>query len=78
MTTLRESVAADDVEAMKKNMEVLQQEVMAMGQAMYQQPGAPGPEGGAGPQGGAPGADGGAAGGKKADDNVIDAEFTDK
>lgn len=67
---LQASVAADDVEGMKKGMEALQQEAMKMGQAVYSQGGAqPGPEAAAG---GAPGAD---AGKKKADDNVIDAEF---
>lgn len=53
----------------------LQTEVMAMGQAMYSQPGA---QAGAGPQAGAgagPSASG--ASGAKPDD-VIDAEFTDK
>eukprot|EP00195_Chlamydomonas_chlamydogama_P004650 CAMPEP_0202920352 /NCGR_PEP_ID=MMETSP1392-20130828/76811_1 /ASSEMBLY_ACC=CAM_ASM_000868 /TAXON_ID=225041 /ORGANISM="Chlamydomonas chlamydogama, Strain SAG 11-48b" /LENGTH=678 /DNA_ID=CAMNT_0049613843 /DNA_START=151 /DNA_END=2187 /DNA_ORIENTATION=- len=72
---LRDAVNADDVDGMKKKMESLQQVVMQMGQAMYQG-GAPGA--GAGPQ---PGAGAGPAGGdakKPGDDNVIDAEFTDK
>jgi molecular chaperone DnaK (HSP70) len=74
VATLRESIAADDVEGMKKNMEALQQEAMAMGQAVYSQ---------GGQAGGAPGPDAGAAGGpssgsgKPGDDNVVDAEFTD-
>ena len=44
-------------------------QVLAIGQAMYSQPGA----------GAAPGADGAAPGGdeKKGGDNVVDAEFTD-
>lgn len=67
--TLRESIAADDLEAMKKNTEALQQDLMAMGQAVYQQ-GSAGSES-AGPQPGAGPSDG------KGGDNVVDAEFTD-
>jgi molecular chaperone DnaK (HSP70) len=70
MEELRTAVNADDVEGMKKGMETLQQEAMAMGQAMYSQAGAAGSP----PP---PGADAG-AGSKPNDDNVIDAEFTDK
>jgi len=74
---LKDAIAAEDVAGMKEKMEALQKEVMAMGEAMYKSQGAegaaPGPEGaaGAGPQGGA------APGGKKDDDNVVDADFTD-
>ncbi len=46
---------------------------MAIGQAIYGQPGgAPGPDAAAGPGAGAPGGDE-----KKGGDNVVDAEFTD-
>ncbi|PNH02778.1 Stromal heat shock-related protein, chloroplastic [Tetrabaena socialis] len=71
LADLKGMLGSDDAEAMKGAMNALQQEVMAMGQAMYSQPGAaaapggPGQPSGAGPTG-------------KADDDVIDAEFTDK
>ncbi len=68
MEELRTAVNADDVEGMKKGMETLQQEAMAMGQAMYSQAGAAGSP----PP---PGADAG-AGSKPNDDNVIDAEVS--
>lgn len=68
--SVREAVASDNTEAMKTEMEALQQEIMAVGQAMYSQAGA-GDAGAAGP-GGAPGADK-----KDGGDNVVDAEFTD-
>merc|ERR1719424_2392731 len=59
---------ADDIAAMKEKQEALQQEVMAMGQAMYQGAGAPP---GDGPEGGAP-----PPGGDAKPDDVIDAEFS--
>ena len=77
--TLKEAIAKDDVEGMKKGMEALQAEVMAIGQAVYSQAGAA-----ATPEGGSPGADGAAPGGAApgagaagGDDNVIDADFSD-
>ena len=57
---------------MKAKQEVLQQEVMAMGSAMYQGAGAE--AGGAAPGGGEGGA--GAPPGGGAPDDVIDAEFS--
>ena len=56
MADLRAAIEADDLEGMKTKQEALQQEVMAMGQAMYQggDGGAPPPGGGAGGGGGAP------------------------
>lgn len=73
ITSLKDASAADDVEAMKKAMEELQTELMAVGQAVYSQGGAPG----AGPEA-APGAEGAPGAGKGKDDgNVVDAEFTD-
>jgi hypothetical protein len=75
-------VAEDAVPKMKEGMEKLQQDMMAIGQAMYGNqaaPGAaPGAEGPAGAAGGAPGGStsSGPAGGKGGDD-VIDAEFTE-
>mmetsp|Transcript_6372 Transcript_6372/g.21374 ORF Transcript_6372/g.21374 Transcript_6372/m.21374 type:complete len:392 (-) Transcript_6372:174-1349(-) len=72
MADLRAAIEADDLEGMKTKQEALQQEVMAMGQAMYQggDGGAPPPGGGAGGGGGAPPPGGGAP------DDVIDAEFS--
>ena len=65
---LKAAIEADDLEGMKEKQEALQQEVMAMGQAMYQgaDAGAAAPGGGAPPPGGDAG---------KPDD-VIDAEFS--
>eukprot|EP00898_Chlorokybus_atmophyticus_P003569 jgi/Chlat1/4212/Chrsp27S04295 len=73
LTTLREAIASDNTEQIKTASAALQEEVMNMGKAVYQQGGA----GGAAPGAGAPGADaaGGAAGGKP--DDVIDADFTE-
>ncbi|KAG2492602.1 hypothetical protein HYH03_009018 [Edaphochlamys debaryana] len=75
---LKTALPSDDAETIKNAMNALQQEVMAMGQAMYSQAGAaggaaggPGAGAGAGPNPGA-----GPTGGKP--DDVIDAEFTDK
>jgi L1 cell adhesion molecule like protein len=68
LADLRAAIEADDLEGMKTKQEALQQEVMAMGQAMYQ-----GAEGGAPPGGGDAGAP--PPGGDKPDD-VIDAEFS--
>ena len=72
MADLRAAIEADDLEGMKTKQEALQQEVMAMGQAMDQggDGGAPPPGGGAGGGGGAPPPGGGAP------DDVIDAEFS--
>ena len=74
LDALKAAIAADDTEQMKAAQETLQEAVMAMGQAVYAQPGAEGAPG-------APGADGAAGGppppeGGKPDD-VIDADFTD-
>ncbi|KAL0037641.1 hypothetical protein WJX77_005874 [Trebouxia sp. C0004] len=72
ITSVRDAISKDDTELMKSEMEGLQQEIMAVGQAVYSQAqqgeagtGAPGPDG-------APGADK-----KDGGDNVVDAEFTD-
>ena len=72
LADLRAAIEADDLEGMKTKQEALQQEVMAMGQAMYQ-----GGEGGAPPPPGADaGAGPGAGPGAGAPDDVIDAEFS--
>lgn len=53
---LEEAIKTDDTGKIKAAMDTLQQEVMAMGQAMYSQAGAAGqPEAGAAPGGAAPG-----------------------
>nr|BAU61572.1 heat shock protein 70B [Gonium pectorale] len=72
MAELRTALASDDTEAIKAAMNQLQQDMMAMGQAMYSQAGAG--AGAAGQQG--PGASPGGSSGNP--DDVIDAEFTDK
>ena len=72
---MQEALKGDNIDTIKSATDELQQELMAMGQAVYAQAGA---------AGGAPGGDsppppgGDAAGSSKpADDNVVDAEFTD-
>lgn len=73
MLPARAAVAEDSVPNMKAGMEKLQQDMMAIGQAMYGGQAAPGaPED--------PQAAGGAAGGAQqpgGKDDVIDAEFTE-
>ncbi|EFJ40669.1 heat shock protein 70B [Volvox carteri f. nagariensis] len=65
LADLKSSLTSDDAEAVKAAMNALQQEVMAMGQAMYSQAG---PNSGAGAQ----------SGSSRGPDDVIDAEFSDK
>ncbi|GLI62862.1 heat shock protein 70B [Volvox africanus] len=71
LADLKSSLGSEDAEVIKTAMTALQQEVMAMGQAMYSQAGA---EPGTGPQQGAGGAS--SSGSKNGD--VIDAEFSEK
>ncbi|MGC6482992.1 MAG: molecular chaperone DnaK [Synechococcus sp.] len=69
---LKEAVEKDDFEAMKSQLEELQQELYTLGASVYQQQ--------AGAEAAAPGGDPGAAGGNGAsasNDDVIDAEFTE-
>ena len=74
LSELQSAVNSEDTEAMKRGIQAVQQEAMAMGQAMYA-------SGGGGGAGGAGGAGSGGAGpgsggsGRSGDDNVIDAEF---
>ena len=76
MQAVQEALKGDSVDGIKSATDALQQELMAMGQAVYAQPGAqggaqqPGAEG-AGPQPGSGGES------KPNDPNVVDAEFTD-
>uniref|UniRef100_A0A061R805 Molecular chaperone DnaK n=1 Tax=Tetraselmis sp. GSL018 TaxID=582737 RepID=A0A061R805_9CHLO len=72
---LKDAIAAEDIEGMKQKMEALQQEVMQMGQAMYQQGGADASAAGGQQQPGQ-GQDQG-QGQKKKDDSVVDADFKD-
>lgn len=70
---LKDAIATDNTAQIKDAQNALQQEVMTLGQSLYNQPGAGAP--GAGPE--QPGA-GGAEGPKGGDDGeVIDADFTD-
>jgi L1 cell adhesion molecule like protein len=73
---LKDAIAGGSTQSMKTAMEALNQEVMQIGQAMYNQTSA----GGAGPtdDGAEPGAGPTSSGGKGANDgDVIDADFTD-
>ncbi|GMJ01664.1 chloroplast heat shock protein 70-2, HEAT SHOCK PROTEIN 70-7 [Hibiscus trionum] len=72
---LRDAISQDSTQGMKDAMAALNQEVMQLGQSLYNQPGA----GGAGP-GPAPGAESGpsdSSNNKGPDGDVIDADFTD-
>lgn len=76
---LKESVAGGSTQAIKDAITALNQEVMQLGQSLYNQPGAPGAGAGAGPT--PPGAEAGgpseSSSGKGPDGDVIDADFTD-
>jgi len=73
---LEEAINSDNTEKMKAAQEALQQEVMAMGQSMYQQPGADAGAAGPGGPGGPEGPGGPGAGPSGAADDVIDADFS--
>ncbi|XP_078157613.1 stromal 70 kDa heat shock-related protein, chloroplastic-like [Carex rostrata] len=76
LTELKDAITSDNTQSIKDTMAALNQEVMQLGQSLYNQPGAgaaPGAD--AGPT---PGADAGPASGKGPDNgDVIDADFTD-
>jgi chaperone protein DnaK len=76
LTELKDAITSDNTQSIKDAMAALNQEVMQLGQSLYNQPGAgaaPGAD--AGPT---PGADAGPASGKGPDNgDVIDADFTD-
>ena len=78
---LKDAVAGGSTQSMKDAMAALNQEVMQLGQSLYNQPGAAGAGPGAGAGSGpAPGADAGSSGpSSKGSENgdVIDADFTD-
>eukprot|EP00245_Coleochaete_scutata_P010802 TRINITY_DN38_c0_g1_i1.p1 TRINITY_DN38_c0_g1~~TRINITY_DN38_c0_g1_i1.p1 ORF type:complete len:710 (-),score=221.22 TRINITY_DN38_c0_g1_i1:292-2421(-) len=63
---LKDAVAGGNTAAMKDAQSALQQELMQLGQAIYSQPGAAGPD-----------ASGGSSAGPSKDGDVIDADFTD-
>ncbi|RZR80737.1 hypothetical protein BHM03_00006812, partial [Ensete ventricosum] len=67
---LKDAVAGGSTQSMKDAMAALNQEVMQLGQSLYNQPGAAGP-------GPAPGADAGSSTKGPGNDDVIDADFTD-
>jgi len=75
LVDLKEAIPSDDAEKINAAMEALQQEVMALGQAVYSQQG--GAAAGAAEGGAEGGAGSGTASGGTAGDDVIDAEFTD-
>jgi len=74
---LKDAIAAEDIEGMKQKMEALQQEVMQMGQAMYQQGGADASAAGGQQQPGQGQGQDQGQGQKKKDDSVVDADFKD-
>lgn len=74
---LKEAISGGSTQTMKDAMAALNQEVMQLGQSLYNQPGPGAPGGGAGP---APGSESGpseSSGNKGPDGDVIDADFTD-
>lgn len=79
LTELKDAISGGSTQGMKDAMNALNQEVMRIGQSLYNQPGAPGAGPGPGPgPGPAPGSEAGPTG-KAAPDggDVIDADFTD-
>lgn len=73
---LKDAISGGSTQAIKDAMAALNQEVMQLGQSLYNQPGAPG--GGAGPAaGGEPGPSEASGKGPDGDGDVIDADFTD-
>ncbi|CAA6657260.1 unnamed protein product [Spirodela intermedia] len=71
---LKEAVAGESTQAIKDAIAALNQEVMQLGQSLYNQPGG----GAAAPPGGDPGSSAGPTGGAAGDSgDVIDADFTD-
>lgn len=75
---LKDAIADGSTQSIKDAMAALNQEVMQIGQSLYNQPGAGGPTPGAG-AGPAPGAETGSPSdsSKGPEDDVIDADFTD-
>jgi L1 cell adhesion molecule like protein len=67
---LKDAIASDNTQSMKDAIAALNQEVMQLGQSLYNQPGGA-------PEGSAPGAQGSSTGPAAGGDDVIDADFTD-
>jgi hypothetical protein len=75
----RDAVSEDNTEKIKAATEALQKEMMDMGAAMYQQAGAAGSPGSGAADGSSSSSSSSSSSGPAGgDDNVIDAEFTDK
>lgn len=72
---LKSAISSGSTQAIKDSVSALNQEVMQLGQSLYNQPGAPGAPGSATP-GAEPGAPGPSPNGEQGGD-VIDADFTD-
>lgn len=71
---LKDVVAGGSTQAIKDAIAALNQEVMQLGQSLYNQPGGATPGAGTGP---APGADAGSASKGTGNGDVIDADFSD-
>ncbi|KAJ4880345.1 hypothetical protein Rs2_37400 [Raphanus sativus] len=72
---LKEKIGSGSTQEIKDTMAALNQEVMQIGQSMYNQPGAG--AGAAGPSPGGEGASSADSSSSKGGDDVIDADFTD-
>ncbi|GMH24863.1 hypothetical protein Nepgr_026706 [Nepenthes gracilis] len=72
---LKDAISGSSTQAMKDSMAALNQEVMQLGQSLYNQSGAAGAPGGAMASGGESGPSGSSS--KASDGDVIDADFTD-
>ncbi|MBN2047232.1 MAG: molecular chaperone DnaK [Anaerolineaceae bacterium] len=70
---VREALKGSDTDAIKRAMDELNQKIQQIGAAMYEQPGAGGPQGAPGGQG----FGGGQAPNEPNDDDVVDGEFTE-
>jgi molecular chaperone DnaK len=68
--TVRDKLAANDTDAIKKAMDDLSQKIQKIGEAMYQQPGQGGPQG-------EPGAGFAGGSGNTDDEDVVEGEFTE-
>lgn len=73
---LKDAISGGSTQTMKDAMAALNQEVMQLGQSLYNQPGAA-PGGGPTPPGAGAGPDSSESSGKGPEGDVIDADFTD-
>ena len=74
---LKDAISGGETQAIKDAMAALNQEVMQLGQSLYNQPGAGGAPGGAGPTPGGESGPSADSSNKGPDGDVIDADFTD-